>query len=229
MDGILLIDKPLTWTSFDVVNYVRKAVATELGKKPKNTKVGHTGTLDPLASGLLVLVVGTYCRRAQEFSKLDKTYTVTARLGTTSSTGDGEGEKTVCSNRIPSAEEVAAACNKFVGEISQIPPIYSAIKVNGKRAYDLARQGKAVALEPRKVTIHNLTVDSYQYPDIKMTVEVSSGTYIRTLVEDIGAELATGAYTAALRRITVGGFLVADAVTPQEAIANIKNRVLVLG
>jgi tRNA pseudouridine55 synthase len=228
MDGILLIDKPLTWTSFDVVNYVRKTVATELGKKPKNTKVGHTGTLDPLASGLLVLVVGTYCRRAQEFSKLDKTYTVTARLGATSSTGDDEGEKTVCSSHVPSAEEVATACKNFIGEISQIPPVYSAIKVNGKRAYDLARQGKTVALEPRKVTIHNLTIDSYQYPDIEMTVEVSSGTYIRTLVEDIGAELSTGAYTAALRRTAVGDFSITHAVTPQEAITNIKERLRVI-
>lgn len=221
MDGILLIDKPVSWTSFDVVNFVRKAVATQIGKKPKNTKVGHTGTLDPLASGLLVLVVGSYCKRAQEFSKLDKTYEVTARLGHTSTTGDEEGAKIAVSDAVPSIDAVEAACQQFIGDISQIPPIYSAIKVNGRRAYDMARSGQSVILEPRNVTIRSLVVDSYEYPDIRFTVEVSSGTYIRTLVEDIGETLQTGAYTASLRRTTVGDFSITGAVTPQDAVENL--------
>lgn len=221
MDGIILIDKPVGWTSFDVVNFIRKAIAADIGKKPKHTKVGHTGTLDPLASGLLVLVCGTYCRRAQEFSKLDKRYEVTARLGSTSTTGDEEGVKTTVSTVQPERDAVLAAGAHFLGEISQIPPIYSAIKVNGQRAYELARKGREVVLEPRRVTIHALDIVSYRYPDIIFNVHVSSGTYIRTLVEDIGTLLKTGAYTAALRRSSVGEFRLADAVTPQVAAHNL--------
>src|SRR5471030_1968744 len=136
MLGMLLVDKPAGWTSFDVVNYVRKIVATAEAKKPKHIKVGHTGTLDPFATGLLVLLIGKdYTRRAGEFSKLDKTYEVTLRLGATSSTGDPEGEITPVNDKVPSPEEFQTAIKKFAGQIEQTPPIYSAIKVNGQRAY----------------------------------------------------------------------------------------------
>lgn len=228
MDGLLLIDKPKTWTSFDAVNFIRKSVAAEVGKKPKNTKVGHTGTLDPLATGLLILVVGTYCRRSQEFSKLDKTYQVTAVLGQTSTTGDDEGEKTLVSDAKPSLKEVTLVCNGFIGEIDQIPPMYSAIKVNGQRAYDLARKGKEVTLQPRRITIHDLTITDYSYPKLQFTVSVSSGTYIRTLVEDIGALLRTGAYTSQLRRTKVGTFSIHEALSPQDAIADIAAHIITI-
>ena len=136
MQGVLLVDKPREWTSFDVVNYVRRQVATAEGKKPKNTKVGHTGTLDPLATGLLVLLVGKeYTRRAVELTKLDKTYEVVMKLGETSTTGDEEGEKTAVSDQQPSREAVEAALQKFTGEIMQVPPAFSAMKINGQRAY----------------------------------------------------------------------------------------------
>jgi tRNA pseudouridine55 synthase len=207
MQGLLLVDKPTDWTSFDVVNYVRRMVATAEGKKPKNVKVGHTGTLDPFATGLLILLIGKeYTKRAGELSKLDKTYEVTMILGKTSSTGDPEGEIETVSYTAPSKEAVAGAVERFRGQIEQVPPAYSAIKVNGQRAYKLARAGKEVIIEPRKVTINSLEIISYNYPEVKLIANVSSGTYIRTLVEDIGKVLGTGAYTSALRRTEVGEY-----------------------
>jgi tRNA pseudouridine55 synthase len=215
MQGLLLIDKPVGWTSFDVVNYVRKMVAAHEGKKPKNCKVGHTGTLDPLATGLLVLVVGKeYTRRAGEFSKLDKTYEATMELGKTSTTGDAEGEKTVVSHTAPTEKAVLEALKRLQGHIMQVPPAFSAMKIDGKRAYKLAREGKEVALEARPVTIYKNTLTGYEYPYVHFTSEVGSGTYVRSLVEDLGKLLGTGAYLTALRRTRVGRFSVADAAAP---------------
>ncbi len=236
MDGLLLIDKPSGWTSFDVVAKVRNILNNyqknddrqrndNLGDSNNKSriKVGHTGTLDPLATGLLILTIGSYCKRASEFSKLDKTYEVTLKLGETSTTGDAEGEispfpRTVLGNKSagvvemdisdekPSLEALETAINGFIGEIDQIPPAFSAIKVNGQRAYKLARAGKEVKLEPRKVTIYDITDVKYSYPELKFTTKVSSGTYIRSLVEDIGQNLGTGAYMTALRRTEIGNF-----------------------
>lgn len=224
MQGLLLVDKPAGWTSFDVVNYVRRIVATAEGKKPKNCKVGHTGTLDPFATGLLVLLVGKeYTRRAGELSKLDKTYEAIAELGRVSSTGDTEGELTPYNDQIvdpaspfttaPTTPDVERVLRQFVGEIDQVPPAYSAIKVNGVRAYKLARDGKEVVIEARKTTIHSIELINYIYPDVAFVTDVSSGTYIRTLVEDIGQALGTGAYTAELRRTRVGNYSIEDAIT----------------
>jgi len=213
MQGILLIDKPSGWTSFDVVNYVRKIVAQAEGKKPKNCKVGHTGTLDPLATGLLVILVGkAYTRRAGDMSKHDKTYEVTMKLGQTSTTGDDEGGKTPVSERIPGENEVLAALRKLTGNIMQTPPIYSAIKINGQKAYDLARKGKQVKLEPRPVTIYDIRGATYDYPYVHFTCDVSSGTYIRSLVADIGEALETGAYMSGLRRTRVGTYDISQAM-----------------
>ncbi len=216
IDGIVLIDKPKGWTSFDVVAKIRGQLKRETGlKKPK---VGHTGTLDPLATGLMIVVVGSYCKRAQEFSKLDKVYEVTMRLGQTSTTGDAEGELADISDKVPAQEAILAALEAFQGEISQVPPIYSAIKVNGQRAYDLARKGKEVKLEPRQVTIYDIKLDSYVYPEVKFTAHVSSGTYIRSLVEDIGKKLGTGAYMSDLRRTNVGKFSITNAASVENFI-----------
>jgi tRNA pseudouridine55 synthase len=207
MQGVLLVDKPAGWTSFDVVNYIRGIAAKAEGKKPKQVKVGHTGTLDPFATGLLVLLIGKdYTRRAAEFSKLDKTYEVAMKLGAASTTGDPEGEISPVSDRIPTEQEITKALKKFKGEIQQIPPAYSAIKVNGQRAYKLARAGKEVVMQPRRVTINKLELVDYTYPEAKLTADVSSGTYIRTLVEDLGQTLGTGAYTSALKRTKIGNF-----------------------
>jgi len=209
MDGILLVDKPAGISSFGVVARVRGIIKAETGQK---IKVGHTGTLDPMATGLLILVLGKYTKRAGEFSKLDKTYEAELTLGSTSTTGDREGQITKKSTRRPSLEEIQKVLNKFVGEISQVPPAYSAIKVAGQRAYKLARAGKEVVIEPRQVKIYSITDVSYKYPILHFTTEVSSGTYIRTLAEDIGEALGAGAYLSDLRRTKVGKFDIKDAL-----------------
>lgn len=205
MNGILLVDKPKGWSSFDVVAKVRGIIKRETGlKKPK---VGHTGTLDPLATGLLVLVLGNYTKRASEFSKLDKTYEVTMKLGETSTTGDEEGTKTYVSDKQPSENDIKNAIAFFIHtDYMQVPHAFSAIKVGGQRAYKLARAGKEVKLEPRKVIIYEMTDMKYEYPQLEFTVKVSSGTYIRSLVEDIGLKLGVGAYMTDLNRTQVGKF-----------------------
>ncbi len=213
MQGVLLVNKPSGWTSFDVVNYVRKIVAQAEGKKPKNCKVGHTGTLDPLATGLLVILVGKeYTRRAQELSKQDKTYEVTMTLGQTSTTGDEEGEKTAVSTTIPTEKVVLEALESLQGHIMQVPPAFSAMKINGQRAYKLAREGKVVELEARPTTIYSNELTSYDYPLVKFTSRVSSGTYIRSLVEDLGRLLKTGAYMSDLRRTEIADFSLTKAL-----------------
>lgn len=215
VEGLLLVDKPEGWTSFDVVHYVRNIVARLSNKKPKNTKVGHTGTLDPAATGLLVLCIGSYTKRVPELIKQDKLYEVEMTLGKTSTTADKEGDITTTSSDKPEKSEVEAAVMSFIGNITQVPPAYSAVKVNGKRAYELARQGKTVQLEPRSVTIHALTDITYEYPIVRFRAHVGSGTYIRSLVEDIGQKLGCGAYMSGLRRLQVGEFNITDAVQPQ--------------
>lgn len=211
MQGILLVDKPAGWTSFDVVNYIRKIIAQAEGKKPKLVKVGHTGTLDPFATGLLIILIGKdYTKRAGEFSKLDKTYEVIMKLGFTSTTGDPEGKITPVSDMKPTLNEIQAVLKKFTGEIKQTPPAYSAINVDGQRAYKLARAGKPVKIDPRKVKINSLELVDYKYPEVKFIADVSSGTYIRTLVEDVGKFLKSGAYTSQLKRTKIQSFDIFD-------------------
>jgi len=211
-DSVLLIDKPAGITSFGVVARVRRRLSQHLGKK---AKVGHTGTLDPFATGLMIIVTGKECRNAGNYSKLDKEYEATIRLGQTSTTGDPEGELTEVSDRQPTEEEVIAALKQFEGEITQRPPIYSAIKINGRRAYDLARKGEVVEMPTRQVTVYRLELIDYTYPEIRIRVHVSSGTYIRTIAQNIGDVLEVGAYCSELRRTKIAEWTVADA----EAIA----------
>jgi len=213
MDGILLVNKPKGWTSFDVVAKVRGVLRQDGIAK---AKVGHTGTLDPLATGLLVLLVGKATKRAPELSSLDKSYDAVLRLGQTSTTGDEEGDKQSLSKIVPSEETILKVLKKFVGEIEQVPPIYSAIKIGGQRAYKLARAGKEIRMEPRRVKIYKLELKNYKHPNLDITVDVSSGTYIRTLAEDIGKKLAVGAYLTELNRTRVGEFLLKDAVDMQK-------------
>jgi tRNA pseudouridine55 synthase len=220
MQGILLVDKPKDWTSFDIVNYVRKIVATELGKKPKNVKVGHTGTLDPQATGLLVVLVGKeYTKKATELSKVNKTYEVTMKLGEVSNTGDSEGEKTPIETHKYTDEEVENALHGFLGETMQIPPAFSAMKINGQRAYKLARAGKPVELEARPIKIGRIELEDYSHPYIKFVADVSSGTYIRSLVEDVAEKLGTGAYMSDLHRTKVGDFSIENALDIREKTA----------
>lgn len=206
MNGILLVDKPKGWTSFDVVAKVRGMV--KQATRQKRPKVGHAGTLDPLATGLLIILVGNYCKKAQEYSKLDKTYEVQLKLGETSTTDDGEGEITKVSGKKPSQKEVLDAINGFIGKISQVPPIFSAIKVDGKRAYKLAREGKQPEMKPRAATIYSISEIKYDYPLLSFKSEVSSGTYIRSLARDIGEKLNTGAYMTDLKRTSIGSYTI---------------------
>lgn len=213
IDGIILVDKPTDMTSFGVVARVRRILSEQNGKK---MKVGHCGTLDPFATGLLILCVGKECKNAGTYTKLDKVYEATVRLGQTSSTGDPEGVVTDMSDRQPTLEEVQTAVAQFVGEIKQTPPAHSAIKINGQRAYNLARQGKEVIMPERTITIHSLEIVDYTYPNVKIRTHVSSGTYIRTLAEDIGKALNTGAYCTELRRTKIADWDVATAQTLQQ-------------
>ncbi len=213
-DGIILVDKPLNWSSFDVVAKVRGILKNQYFKATglkKKVKVGHTGTLDPSATGLMILVVGSYCKRASEFSKLDKTYEVSMRLGAGSTTGDAEGDITAGPNVDVTEDELKEVLDSFLGESYQVPPAYSAIKINGQRAYNLARKGQEVKIEPRQINIYDIKLTSYSYPDVNFVVSVSSGTYIRSLAEDIASSLGTLGYLTALRRTVVGQYQLADA------------------
>jgi len=208
MDEVLLIDKPAGMTSFGVVARLRRVLSQAAGKK---VKVGHTGTLDPFATGLMIIVTGKRCREADTFTKLDKWYEAEIMLGEVSTTGDPEGELTRVSARQPPRSEVEAVLGTFVGEIKQRPPIFSAIKINGRRAYQLARQGQSVDMPERTVSIYALELVAYEYPRLAIRAHVSSGTYIRSLAVDIGQKLGTGAYCRQLRRQAIAEYDVAQA------------------
>lgn len=219
-DNILLIDKPAGWTSFDVVAKVRGHIRrsyTNRGEKPtkRQLKVGHAGTLDPFATGLLIILIGEATKKAGEFLKLDKIYEAEIMLGKTSTTGDPEGEITITPQNSSfqglSLEKVKDVLASFTGEITQRPPIFSAIKINGQRAYKLARDGKEVEIPERTVMIYSLELLEYDYPRLKIRTHVGSGTYIRSLAVDIGEALGTGAYCHVLRRTQVSDWKIADA------------------
>ena len=221
-DKVILIDKPPGMTSFGVVARVRRVLSHRAGKK---VKVGHCGTLDPFATGLLILVTGKECRNAMRYTKLDKVYEATFRLGQTSTTGDPEGEiMPYVANSKPQNDIQASSISKqpdiavvksvlvqFVGDIKQRPPAFSAIKINGQRAYKLARSGKKVDIPERAVTIYALELLDYAYPLLKVRAHVSSGTYIRSLAADIGEALNTGAYCQELRRTQIADWQVSQA------------------
>lgn len=209
--SVLLIDKPANMTSFGVVARIRRVLSQQLGGK---VKVGHCGTLDPFATGLLILVTGTECKNAGTYTKLDKIYEATIRLGATSTTGDPEGEISENLSAEPvSSQQIKAVLKQFVGTITQTPPIYSAIKINGRRAYDLARKGQQVEIPSRQVTIYSLDIIDYSWPYLTIRTHVSSGTYIRSLAVDIGTALGVGAYCTQLRRTRIADWDIADAKT----------------
>lgn len=223
-EKILLIDKPAGWTSFDVVAKIRGQIRHAYkaqGVKPtkRQLKVGHAGTLDPFATGLLVILLGDATKKAGAFLKLDKVYEADIHLGKISTTGDPEGDFTEVSDVRPSEQEVRAVLTQFTGEIQQRPPIFSAIKINGQRAYKLARDGKELELAERTVTIYNIELLEYSYPIVKIRTHVGSGTYIRSLAVSIGEALGTGAYCQQLRRISIDRWNVSDAVSPQDVLS----------
>ena len=229
-DSVILVDKPAGISSFGVVAKVRGYLKAKYGHK---VKIGHTGTLDPFATGLLILLTGKMTKKSNDFLKHDKTYEATLKLGFTSTTGDPEGEIEPYPNEgiaergsashsavrpwrragrtRPELDTVQSCLQSFLGEIEQTPPRFSAIKINGQRAYKLARKGEDFEIPKRKVTIYNIEILDYNYPELKIRTHVSSGTYIRTLAEDIGKALGTGAYLTTLRRTEVGEYKVEDA------------------
>ena len=204
MEEIIFVDKPAGMSSFGAVARVRRILSEREGHK---VKVGHTGTLDPFATGLLILLAGKATKKAPELSKKDKVYEATLRLGAVSTTGDPEGEITV-NDEAPvfTLDEIDVVARQFIGEIEQTPPAFSAIKINGQRAYRLARAGKEVEMPKRVVQIYSLEVLEYQAPYLKIRTHVSSGTYIRSLAEDLGRALGCGAYTTELRRTKIADY-----------------------
>jgi tRNA pseudouridine55 synthase len=209
VNGALLVDKPAGITSHDVVAVVRRALGTK--------SVGHTGTLDPFATGLLVMLVGKATRLARFLDGFEKTYWAVVRLGQGSSTDDGTGELgPAADSPQPTAEEVRKALGSFVGTLQQMPPAFSAKKIDGERAYKRARKGEEVVLKPVEVTIHAADLIRYEWPDVEIRVRVSTGTYVRSLARDLGTKLGVPAHCAALRREAIGSFRVTDARTLEE-------------
>ncbi|NQV11768.1 tRNA pseudouridine(55) synthase TruB [Candidatus Uhrbacteria bacterium] len=203
--GFLLIDKHAGWTSFDVVAKLRGITGVK--------KIGHAGTLDPFATGLLVVAVGKGdTTQIDQYVKKEKRYDSTFELGRTSTTQDPEGE--ITDNKItsfPSKDEIEHALSSFIGDIKQLPPMHSAIKIGGRKLYELARQGKEIDRPLRDVTVYELTLVSYEPPTLDVTMNVGSGTYVRAIARDLGELLKTGAYVTALRRTTIGNFDIKDA------------------
>lgn len=206
---IIAINKPKGPTSFDIVAQVRKITNTK--------KVGHAGTLDPLASGVLVVAVGREdTKKINSIVEKEKEYVADFKLGEESTTDDREGEKLPISGKIPTDEEIEAVLLNFIGEIMQVPPQFSAIKIAGKRAYKSARAGETVELPARPVVVKEIELVEYDYPQLKLRVVTGPGVYIRSLARDIGRELGTGAYMSGLVRTRVGEFKLSDALTVEE-------------
>lgn len=203
MNGLLIVNKPVGPTSHDIVYRVRKWSGER--------RVGHTGTLDPLASGVLIICLGTATRISEYILHSDKRYTAVVRLGQTTATYDSQGDILVQKEVNLSREQIEAALNQFRGTIDQTPPAYSAIQVGGRRAYEMAREGEEVELKARTVTIHSLDVVEWKSPDLTLDINCSSGTYIRSIANDLGQALGVGGHIVGLTRTATGPFTLADA------------------
>lgn len=218
---LLLIDKPLEWTSFQVVNKIRWALKRKFNIK--KLKVGHAGTLDPLATGLLIICTGKMTKKISEFQDLDKTYIGTITLGATTPSFDLE---TPINKRFPlkhlNKEKIIEAKKNFIGTINQYPPIFSAIKKKGKRLYEFARIGKKIDIQSRKVVIHNLEFSKINLPDLNFKLKCSKGTYIRSLANDFGKSIDSGGYLSSLRRTAIGSFKIKNSIQLQEFIEKLK-------
>ena len=206
----LLVDKPQNWTSFDVVNKIRGSLRHNFGLR--KIKVGHAGTLDPMATGLLLVCTGKFTKKLAEFQGLGKEYIGTITLGATTPSYDKETEPDAI---FPidhiTEEQIEKARHQFLGEIDQFPPMYSAIKVDGQPLYKKARKGEVIEVKSRPVTIHEFEITDIRLPDIEFRVKCSKGTYIRSLAHDLGAALNSGAHLSALQRTKIGHFKIEDA------------------
>ncbi|MCW5908325.1 MAG: tRNA pseudouridine(55) synthase TruB [Chitinophagales bacterium] len=217
---VLLIDKPLRWTSFDVVNKLRYALTRKIGKR---IKVGHAGTLDPLATGLLLICTGKMTKRIDEFTGMDKEYAGTFHIGATTPSYDSETEPdNHFSTAHITAELIYNTAQKFSGAMEQMPPLFSAIKVAGTAAYIKARKGKEVELKKRPVVIHQFEITRIAVPEVDFRVKCSKGTYIRSLAFDFGKALNSGAYLSKLCRTKIGDYKIEDALSLEQAIERIE-------
>lgn len=211
---VLLVDKPLDWTSFQAVNKLKYKLKREFKELPKKFKIGHAGTLDPRATGLLIVCTGKFTKRIPEIQDAPKEYIAEIKIGVQTESYDTEKPEILHQDASHVTEElVHAALNKFVGEIDQKPPVFSALKIDGERAYDLARAGQEVEMKSRKTTILYINEVQIDFPFITFTVGCSKGTYIRSLAHDIGQELGVGAYLTQLRRTKIGDYSVENANT----------------
>ena len=212
LDGqIILLDKPLDWTSFQAVNKLKYKLKNEFNL-PKKFKIGHAGTLDPRATGLLIVCTGKFTKKIQEIQDAPKEYLTEIKIGVQTESYDTEKPEILQQDYSHISEEfILETLQKFVGEIDQKPPVFSAIKIDGNRAYDLARKGQEVEMKSRKTTIHYLNNIEIELPFVRFTVGCSKGTYIRSLAHDIGQELGVGAYLTNLRRTKIGDYSVEDA------------------
>ncbi|SNR73106.1 tRNA pseudouridine(55) synthase TruB [Lutibacter flavus] len=217
---ILLIDKPLNWTSFQVVNKLRWHIRQQF--KIKKIKVGHAGTLDPLATGLLIICTGKFTKKIDEYQGQIKEYTGEITLGATTPSFDLETEinETFPTNHITEAL-IHETTKQFIGEIDQVPPIFSALKKDGVRLYDIARAGETTEIKSRKITISAFEITNINLPKVNFRVVCSKGTYIRSLANDFGKALNSGGHLSELRRTKIGAFKVEDGITIDEFIANI--------
>jgi tRNA pseudouridine55 synthase len=219
-DGLLVLDKPGGVTSRDAVDRAARWF-------PRRTRIGHTGTLDPLATGALVLCLGAATRLAEYVQAMRKTYRAGLRLGARSDTDDADGVVTPAAGATPpDAAAVAACVAGFVGEVAQTPPAYSAAKTAGRRAYDLARQGQSVELRPRVIQIYGIDIIEYAYPRLELEIHCGKGTYVRSLARDLGERLGCGALVQALRRTRVGPFTAEDSVTLEAGAEAARGRLL---
>lgn len=218
--SILLIDKPLDWTSFNIVNKIRSTLCHKL--KVKKLKVGHAGTLDPKATGLVIVCTGKETKTIDLIQAKEKEYIATFKLGATTPSYDLETEEDSSSpyGHI-TLNMIEESLKDFIGEIDQIPPVFSAIKVNGKRAYEYARKGKDLELESRKITIYNIKIEEFDPPRLVIRINCSKGTYVRSIARDLGTKLGCGAYLIELRRTMIGDYNVDDAFTIENFEKNI--------
>ena len=208
VNGVLLLDKPLGFSSNQALQKVKWLFQA--------AKAGHTGTLDPLATGLLPICLGEATKFAQYVTDADKTYIATVKLGATTTTGDAEGEVLTTASVNVSQSQFAAVCQQFIGDVSQVPPMYSALKFEGRALYTYAREGVDIARQSRLIHISHISVDNFNVDIAQITVTCSKGTYIRTLAEDIGAALGCGAHLIGLRRTATAGYLLAQALTIEQ-------------
>lgn len=211
-DGkMLLVDKPLTWTSFDVVKYIRKSLVSKF--KIKRIKVGHAGTLDPLATGLLIICIGRQTKQISIYQNLSKTYTGKFKLGETTPSYDAETEVNKSFNYDHIKEkDIINLSQKFTGKLMQKPPIFSALKKNGKRMYEYARENKKIEIQEREINIYEFEIIKFTNPYIEFKITCSKGTYIRSIANDFGKKLNSGSYLSELRRINIGEFSVLNAL-----------------